>query len=194
MINREYYVIERGGSNDYPLLEWDQKCGIFRKQKPVTVTEPIKLRLGAPVPEKPEMVDYHSLPEPVVGERVRSLLEPMNIYGTQLIPAHIPVEDKIYSYWLLHVYHRIACVDREKSVLEIDEDDGDILDIEQLVLDEKILKEIPLEERLIFVLKESTSTYLFHQSIKEAVMALIPPPQGLQFFRADQWGSSSVFG
>ena len=53
-------------------------------------------------------------------------------------------------------------------MLSIDEDDGDILDIKTLVLDEDILSDIPLERRLIFVLAESTSTYLFHQSIKDA--------------------------
>ncbi len=76
-------------------------------------------------------------------------------------------------------------------MLSIDEDDGDILDIKTLVLDEDILSDIPLERRLIFVLAESTSTYLFHQSIKDAIMAI--KPEGLQFFRADQWGSSAVF-
>jgi len=194
MLNQDYYVIKRGGSNNYPLLEWDQSSGMFDKGKPVTVTPPIKLRLGAPVPDKPEMVDYHSLPEPVVGERIKNILEPMTLYGTQLIPARIPVEDNVYDYWLLHVFNEIACIDREKSILEIDEDDGDVLDIEQLALDEKVLQEIPLDKRLIFVLKESTSTYLFHRSVKEAIMALEPAPQGVQFFRADQWGSAAVFG
>ena len=193
MINQDYFVIESGGSNNYPLLEWDQKAGMFRKGKPVTVTEPIKLRLGAPVPAQPEMVDYHELPEPVVGKRIKNLLEPMDIFGIQLIPARIPVENEIYNYWLLHVFNEIICVDREKSILEIDEDDGGILDIAQLVLDEKILQEIPLEKRLIFVLRESTSTYLFHRSIKDAIMALDPAPKGVQFFCANVWGSGAVF-
>ena len=192
MINQEYFVIERGGSNNYPLLEWDQSSGLFDKGKPVTVTEPIKLRLGAPVPAKPEMVDYHSLPEPVIGERIKNLLEPMNIYGIQLIPANISVEEEIYHYWLLHVFHEISCLDKDKSICAYSKR-GRVIDIKHLVLDENILQEIPLEKRLIFVLRESTSTYLFHRSIKDSIMALDPASKGIQFFCADVWGSDVVF-
>ncbi len=65
------------------------------------VSEPIKLCLGPPIPDQPVMVDYHSLPKPVVGERIKNVLEPLHIGGTQLIPAHIPVGDDVYDYWLL---------------------------------------------------------------------------------------------
>jgi len=193
-MNMEYFVIESENNNNYPLLEWDddQEDTPFRKSKPVSVTEPIKLCLGEPVPKHPIMVDFHELPKPVVGERIKNVLEPLNIGGIQLIPAHVLAGNDIYDYWLLHVFNRIACVDREKSILSIDEDDGDILDIKSLVLDEKILGDIPLENRLVFVLAEYTSTYLFHQSIKDAIMAI--KPEGLQFFQANQWGSSVVFG
>jgi len=193
MVNQDYYIIERGGSSNYPLLEWEQKSGVFRKGKPVTVAEPIKLRLGAPVPDNPEMVDYHSLPKPVIGKRIKNILEPMNIYGSQLIPARIPVDDKVYNYWLLHVFNRIECMDRDKSISTYS-NLGDASDIKSLVLDEIILEDIPLENRLIFVLRESTSTYLFHHSVKDDIMALEPPPEGIQFFRVDQWGSMAVFG
>ncbi len=192
MITQDYFVIERGGSNNYPLLEWDQNAGPFRKGKPVTVTEPIKLRLGAPVPAHPEMVDYHSLPRPVVGERIKNLLEPMNIDGIQLIPARIPVEGRMHDYWLLHVFNEISCLDRDKSKCAYSKR-GRVIDIKDLVLDEAVLQAIPLEKRLIFVLGESTSTYLFHRSIKDAIMALEPAPKGLQFFCADVWGSDAVF-
>ncbi|MBZ4416008.1 hypothetical protein [Myxococcus sp. RHSTA-1-4] len=47
-----------------------------------------------------------------------------------------------------------------------------MLGIDKLVLDEKVLGEIPLEQRLVFVLAESTSTYLFCQSVAERVLAL----------------------
>ena len=151
----------------------------------------IKLRLGAPVPTHPIMVDYHSLPEPVVGERIKNVLEPLHIGGTQLIPARIPVGDEVYDYRLLHVFNRIVCVDKEQSNCTYSRS-GRMIDIKHLALDEDILGDLPLERRLIFVLAESTSTYLFHQSIKDAVMAI--EPKGVQFFRADQWGSAAVFG
>jgi len=199
MINQEYFVIESGGSNNYPLLEWADGEDLYgplarsaAKGVPLPIDRSLKLRLGAPVPAKPEMVDYHELPEPVVGERIKNLLEAMAIYGTQLIPANIPVEDEIYHYWLLHVFNEISCLDKDKSICAYSKR-GRVIDIKKLVLDENILQEIPLEKRLIFVLRESTSTYLFHRSIKEAIMSLDPAPKGIQFFCADSWGSDAVF-
>ncbi len=191
-LNDEYYVIERAGGSEYPLLAWNQKSGAFYKSKPVPVTEPIKLRLGAPVPSSPVMADYHSLPEPVIGYKIVDVLDPLSIDGIQLVPADVEMPDgEKLRYWLIHVFNEIACVDLNKSICTIDEDDGDIMDIEHLVLDEQILSDIPLEKRLIFVLEESVSTYLFHESIMKAIMGV--EPVGCRFFRVASWNDSAGF-
>jgi hypothetical protein len=190
-INEDYYVINRAGGSQYPLLEWDQRSGIFSKGLPVTVTEPIKLRLGAPVPKKPVMVDYHSLPEPVVGQKIFNVLNPLDIDGTQLHPADVKMPDgEKLRYWLLHVFNEIICVDRDKSKVSLSRS-GRVQGIDRLVLDEDILQNIPLEKRLIFVLKESVSTCLFHKSIMDAVMAV--NPVGCRFFPVTSWNDDSSF-
>jgi hypothetical protein len=189
-INKDYYVIDRAGGSQYPLLEWNQLSLIFYKGKPVTVTEPVKLRLGAPVPKNPVMVDYHSLPKPVVGQKIFNVLNPLNIDGTQLLPADVEMPDgEKLRYWLLHVFNKITCLDRDKSICDID--DGYVMDIERLVLDEDILQNIPVEKRLVFVLKESVSTCLFHKSIMDAVMAV--NPVGCRFFPVTSWNDDSSF-
>lgn len=68
---------------------------------------------------------------------------------------------------------------------------GIALSLPRLVLDEKVLQEIPLERRQVFRLKESTSTHVFHQSVVEKVAAL--QPEGLRFIRVDKWSDSAAF-
>jgi hypothetical protein len=187
----DYFVIMRAGPSSYPLLEWDEYRVGFVRPLPVKVTAPVKLRLGAPVPRAPVMVDYHSLPEPVVSERIKGTLESLDLFGMQLVPADVKVKaDDVRRYWLLHVFNWIACIDRQRSVCKFDSD-GDALGISKLVLDEKVLEAIPPERRRAFVLSESPSVYLFHQSVVEQVLAL--QPEGLRFIRVDQWNDSAGF-
>jgi len=192
-INDEYYVIERAGGSEYPLLEWNQRSITYNKGKPVPLTDPIKLRLGAPVPDNPVMVDYHSLPRPVIGQKIVDALDPLSVDGIQLVPADVEMPDGgNLRYWLIHVYNRIACVDRMLSKAKFsDVLPGRATTIDHLVLDEKILSDIPLEKRLIFVLEESVSTYLFHESIMKAVMEV--EPVGCRFFRVAGWNDSAGF-
>lgn len=186
----DYFVIERAGPSSYPLLQWDQSASPFRKGTAVEVTEPIRLRLSKPVPRNPVMVDHHCLPEPVFSQRIRDVLEPLNLYGVQLIPADVKVKDgDVRRYWMMHVYNEIACVDRERSVCSF-YPDGDVLGIDKLVLDERVLREIPLERRKVFLLAEDT-VYLCHRSVMDLVLPL--QPEGLRFIPADRWNDSAGF-
>ncbi len=189
----DYYVIESATDGNHPLLDMDDVVGLGRAE-PLVVEQPLQLRLGLPVPHSPVMVDHHSLPQPVFSARIAQALEPMELYGVQLLPAAVKVKsDDVRRYWVLHVYNEIACVDRQRSMLSIDEEDGMVLGIEALVLEERVLEDIPLERRLLFVLAESTSTYVFHRSVVERVLALAPPVEGLRFIRVDMWNDSAGF-
>ena len=57
-MSTDYFVVTRAGSDRFPLQEWDEDGGPFYRSEPVAVTEPIKLRLGPPVPPDPVIVDY----------------------------------------------------------------------------------------------------------------------------------------
>jgi hypothetical protein len=188
----DYFVIERAGPNTYPLLGWDQSASAFRKGRAVAITEPVKLRLAEPVPPRPIMVDHHSLPQPVLSTRLKDVLAPLQLSRVQLIPADVKVKDDVLRYWLLHIFNEIHCLDRTRSVCSF-YPDGAVLGIEFLALDEEALGRISLEERLVFVLAESTSVYLFHRSVVDRVMALTPPPDGLRFIPVADWNDSAGF-
>ena len=136
------------------------------------------------------MVDYHSLPDPVISERLMKVLEPLEIYQLQFVPADVQVHAVNLRYWYVHVFNKIACMDRRRSDFSLSPN-GWVGDIERLVLDEDVLAGIPLEKRLVYRLAEYSSKLILHSSIVEKVMAI--KPEGLRFFRVDQWNDGSAF-
>jgi hypothetical protein len=90
------------------------------------------------------------------------------------------------------MWQRLACVDRERSVIESSDSGLMVLGIDRLVLDEKLLREVPLQERLAFRLEEAT-VHLFHRSVVDRVMSLTPPPEGLRFIPVPDWNDSAGF-
>lgn len=181
----EYYLIGGDGDPSTPLLAPDegQSTRILHKEIPYDGLEPIRLRFNNPIPKNPKMRDYHSLPTSVVSKKVRDTLAPMNIYGIQFIPAVIRNElngDVYQDYYIIHVFNQIEALDREKAEYTTsDLMKYGISQINKLVLDQKILENIPLEKRLVFYLKESISKRIYHKSIVDAVMAI--EPDGLRF-------------
>jgi len=152
--------------------------------------------LTEPVPSGFEWADYHALTEPVVSKKVADVLAEMNIYGLEIVEAIVRhPKDKNAdpgTYWYLHIWNHINCLDRENSELDVDEDDEDeIWEIEELVLDEEVLEGIALEKRLMFVLGESISVKIVHKSVKEAIESV--NPRGCRFFEFSEWNSDIGF-
>ena len=189
-MNNEYFVIDRAGNNSHPLLEWDERSIDFNRGVPVANGRTVRLKLGDPVPRAPVMVDYHSLPDPVVSAKIRDVLAALRLHKVQLIPANVKAKDKVHDYTLVHIYNEIAAVDRVASDADYSPM-GSLLDVRRLVLSVAVLSRIPLAERLVFILAESTSTELFHQSVRDAVMAT--NPVGVRFHPIASWNSNSSF-
>ncbi len=194
MLQDEYYVIERENNDNYPLFAWDQPENEYNLGKPVEWREPLKFRLGQPVPRKPEWVDYHELPNPVISKAFLEALLPLDLYGAQYVPAKVRNQEKRLSkprdYWLLHIWNRIECLDREKSELEL-LPSGRIFSIHRLVLDEKALGRVEPERRMIFGVAEKTTVSLVHERVKEAIESV--EPKGVRFFKASEWNSDIIF-
>ena len=189
----DYFVIESAANSAHPLLQWDEEALEFRRPEPVVRSEPVRLVLGSPVPRNPMMVDHHSLPQPVFSARIKEALEPLGLHGVQFVPADVKVTPAdVRRYWVLHVYNEIRCLDRQQSVCSF-YSDGDVLSIEKLVLDERVLGELPLERRRLFVLAETLSTYVVHHSLVERLLGLTPPPEGIRVVRVDRWNDSAGF-
>lgn len=195
MLQDEYFVIRRQNNDNYPLFSWDQLSGQFGMGKPAEVNEPIKLRLRDPVSPNFEWADYHVAPAPVVSKRIFDALTPLTLHGVQFVPAKVRNPRDPFSeprdYWLIHVWNRIHCLDKEKSELDVDEVDGEIWGIKKLVLNEKTLGMFELRKRMMFELAEDTSVLLVHKRVKDTIESV--HPKGVRFFNAAQWNSDKTF-
>jgi len=171
MLQAEYYVLMREKNNHYPLFSWDQKSGEFGMGKPVEFKDPVKMRLGQPIPPKPEWVDFHKAPDLVVSERIAEVLAPLDIYGIQLVPAEVRNSkdpfSEVKNYYFLHVWNRIHCLDGENSEIRTNRAGNIIYSIDKFVVT------------------------LVHQSIKDAIMAI--NPKGFRFVKATDWYSNIAF-
>lgn len=194
MLQEEYYIIEGENNNNYPMFSWDQFENEYGLGKPVAYSEPLKFRLMEPISRNFEWVDYHELPQPVISKRILDALIPLDLYGVQFIPAKVRNQKnpsaKLQDYWFVHIWNNISCLDRENSVFD-SYDDGDIFDIEKLILKEKTLAGIELEKRLIFELSEDCTILLVHEKVKEAIMSV--EPKGVRFIKATEWYSDICF-
>jgi len=146
-------------------------------------------------PKKPVMVDFHD--NGILGavsKKVYDVLEQMNISKLQLIPAEIkdPKNKTVYKdYHFLHIYNRVECMDKDESIFEFDDFANQVEEIEKLVLDKNKLSEIPLNERLVFRLKEEYTFQLFHKSVADAIMAI--NPEGIRFVKVEDYNVGSAF-
>ncbi|GHU05796.1 hypothetical protein FACS1894158_09870 [Betaproteobacteria bacterium] len=191
----DYYLIYATGTPNSPAVIFDDETD----EDEVMVEEPIDIELitmkfWEPYPKNPVMVDFHDNGvRGVLSKKIYETLSPMKIKGIQLIPATIfdPKNKNTYNdYYFLHIHNYLNCLDMNKAVCRISTV-GTVRNIEKMVLDEKVLSKIPLEERLVFRLGELFTEQLFHKSIVDAIMAV--NPQGLRFVKVEDFNSGSAF-
>lgn len=192
-LNEEYFVIGRVNNNNYPLLVVKQGGRYERECEYVDDIHPMLYRLGEPVPPKPIMVDFHSSSCSIVSQKIGNVLGEINIKGLQLIPATIEGKNnELYeNYCFLNIYNKYPALDMDKSVYSWD----DFLElanpIEKIVLNEEFLNSLPLEERLIFRLKENSVFEIYHKSVVDTVMAI--NPEGILFTKVSDWSMGTPF-
>ena len=187
----EYYRIFSTNDPDIPLIKEDTDTDyLYKTKRRIENPELMVFKLAEPIPRIPKFVDYHWTPRTVLSQKIYEILAPLNINTIQLLPAII--EDtkgnKHENYWGLKHLRKMDCLDRELSDCEFKS--YGLNNIKKLVLDKKILQEIPLEDRLIFLLGEQPYD-LFHVSIVNAIMEI--NPEGIQFINIEDFNKRTYF-
>lgn len=155
---------------------------------PIKTDELAEFEFVKPYPRKPVMADYHFWRFIVVSNRIKEILQNMNIPGIDFHSAKITDNKGNTSdgYFILHIRHRIACLNKEKSVWKPPVfDPEDVLAVKKMVLNMDRLEQISLSERLIFGLGECFTYTLFHESVVDAITAI--NPTGLIFTPVADW-------
>ena len=191
----DYYVIDRKGDKAYPLvgphedsehtlLYIGDNFSEFR-EKSIPNPKPVEFVFCDPIPRKPVIGDYFSDPESIISKKIADEMKPMNIKGIQLIPATVESnKGNVYEdFFWIYIHHYIEAMDKDKTNFELSK--YGLYRFDSFTLDEKILTEIPLEERLIFKLKEKSSIKLYHCSVVDIIMST--NPEGVMFTKVEDW-------
>ena len=174
----EYYFLQRKDDQAYPLIRITEREG----GNPPTL---IHIEFNDPIPRNPVMADYLAGSGIFITEKIVNEIKKINIEGVNFIATELTDNKGNMSddYFCLHTSTRILAMDKEKSKYEYQ---FRIYNIEKFYLDKKVLKEIPLEQRLVFVLRESPEKVLFHKSVVDTIMAV--NPTGMEFVNIEGYG------
>lgn len=194
-LNDEYYVLEPDNNNSFPMIGASLRPRTF--DKVLTNDYSLNLYLDTPAPKKPEYVDFHtSGSAPVVSKAMKDLLEPIGIFGIQFLKGTTGdvIEELKLDYYLLHIYSRIVCIDKDRSDVKLDKDDDsvdNILDVKSIFINSDLLANIPEEQRLIFKVREYGVIQLFHKTIVDVIEAA--GLKGLRFIPVKKWNDNAAF-
>ena len=201
--NEDYYLIEEFGGYQSPMLGIDydihpdaKGCeylmfGSMKGDENITA----HLCFASPVPRKPQMVDYHFCEcRQVFSKKIYDVFRDKEITGLQWISAIIEGKkgEKYTDYWIANAYQRYAFLDKEKSKYRsIDKQFGTWSGVDKMVINDELISQVPLEERLIFVTKEQCAYVLYHKSIVDLIMSV--NPIGLKFIPLSEWYNGFVY-
>jgi hypothetical protein len=193
----EYYLIDQKGDKAYPSINPSMDSEHTNEYigddsspyhgKEISKPKIMEFVFGSPIPRKPVIGDYFSEPGSVISKKIADVLLSMKIKGIQLIPATVMSnKGELYkNLFYIHIYHQIEAMDKEESDYKESSSGSGVYFIDSFRLDENVLKNIPLEDRLIFTLKEDETIMLYHRSVVDAIMAT--NPEGVQFIKVEDW-------
>jgi hypothetical protein len=191
-LNNEYYVLEPDNNNSYPMISADLEP--HSQGRELIGNYSLNIYSRTPMPKKPEYVDFHtSGSTPVVSRKMKDLLGPLGVYGIQFVKGTEGnvIEEMKLDYYLLHIYSRIVCLDKKKSDIDEDEEDGYISDVKSFVIDSELLLKTPEKNRLVFKVREYGVIQLFHKSIVDVIESA--GLKGLRFIPVKKWNDNAAF-
>ncbi len=183
--SQEYFYMRTKGVN-FPIVNFThwQDGEIEFSKKSWQGNMPIPFKFCEPVPDNPQLADLHRGGYMmVISEKIKEQLDVMKLKDIQFVPATIEDigGDEHEGYYYIHIYNLVECMDKERSKWEKDEFiPGRVYRIDKLILDNDKLDKIPLEERLVFALKERYLEKVYHRSVVEKILSV--KPIGIEFY------------
>jgi hypothetical protein len=189
----DYYLIARDGNFTSPLLMNDDKKNsgatkFLDRMQEVDAKTPIHLVFNPPIPKKPAMTDYLYLDcRAVFSKKIHDVLKNFAIKDFQLVPAVITDKKGVEfpDYWIANIYRDYAFLDKDKSAYARINAEGRWSMIKKMVINQELMSAVSLEERLVYVSKESSAYVFWHKSIVDLIMSV--NPTGIGFIPVDKW-------
>ena len=115
------------------------------------------------------------------------MLKDVAIKDFKLIPTIIrgKKDEEYTDYWATNIFRDFAFLDEEKSEFDGKLSSGRWNGIEKMVISTELMSAVPLEERLVYVGKESSAYVYYHKSIVDLIMSV--NPTGVRFIPVNEW-------
>jgi hypothetical protein len=134
-----------------------------------------------------EITDIFLFPEFSISSDIFNKIELKEIYGGNWIPIKL-IERGEHDYMMLQLNNEIDVIDKKNSRFDKSDENGFIIGMEKLRLDNKKLMGIPLNKRLIFE-DEFWGYYRFyHKSVVDIIMQ--ENPTGIKFVPISDFNES----
>ena len=132
-----------------------------------------------------QLADIFLVPGLSIKQSLFQQLEFNDIYATNWVQVNL-FDQGEHLYQMLQVENEIKAIDRQRSEFDFyDEFNGGefISGMNKLILNQDLLKQIPLQQRLIFRDIGWKDQLFFHKTIVDAIMQ--HQPKGIEFIAAD---------
>lgn len=182
----DYYLLQWDDpTNSIPLIRGVGNLGYLTGSKPIDNLNEVRMEVHAPIPKNPLMADYIG-PESVFSPKIADVFKGLKLDYLQFVPVILEgKKKKEYDYVYIRICNGIVCIDIDRSDCDYDEDLEYFDRIDSIVFDEKKLKKIPLNRRLIFTPERLISQKIFHKSIVDKIMAV--NPVGIKFIKVEDF-------
>lgn len=165
MDNFEYYLLERKGDQTYPLIRIADNH-----------SEIMQLEISEPKHRKPVLADYLRGSEDFLKKHIVEAMQALNMERVKFRSTELDdgkgniIDDYVCIIADDNCY---KALDKEKSDFKYNEERNRYR-IKKVVLDRKVLSEIPLNQRLGFCLREASGYRLYHKSVIDVIQSFDP--------------------
>ena len=188
----DYYLIQADKGN-YPHLEVDDDFNegfnseifSYDREAPDGAEAHVKFRY---VEKGFTMPDYHWCScRHIFSKKIYDVLKDVAIKDFKLVPTIIrgKKDEEYTDYWTANIFRKFAFLDEEKSEFDCKLSSGSWNGIEKMVINQELMSAVPLEERLIYIVKEGSAHVLYHKSIVDLIMSV--NPTGVRFISIEEW-------
>ncbi|MFB9135361.1 imm11 family protein [Vibrio olivae] len=135
--------------------------------------------------------DYHRVSATgLVSHKFKEVLVSFNLHGVEFYGADIENNGNTWSdHYLIHIWQNYRVLHHGRSRIKGSYVDDEFT-LEKISLDERVLDDIPIEERLVFRMNEDVK-YLYHESVVAALRAA--GLTGMRFVKVADWSIGSAF-
>ena len=124
----------------------------------------------------------------VFSKKIYDVLKDIAVKDFKLVPTIIKGKkgEEYAGYWSTNFYgDGFAFLDEEKSEFDGKLSSGRWNGIEKMVISTELMSAVPLEERLVYVGKESSAYVYYHKSIVDLIMSV--NPTAVRFVPVNEW-------